>query len=264
MPLLWLAIHQPLGNFVIARRTAFHRITDQRERRTRKTDQRNATIELSCGHPNSITHIRHGLFGGSRGQSIDIGHCANRVVYNRAFALYIVQIQTHRFENRQQILKNNRSIHIISVHRLHRNRRRDLGRLHHIEKTIAIAIRPIRLHIPPGLTHKPNRRRIHTFMTTRFQKTIRTITHHPSPPASASNPPAIQFLPQPRQGIVAQRLSQRFQTQTTQTRAKTSDNATDLCARDLRYTILAESGIHRTTRVDMACVFFPSLYLTKF
>ena len=172
MPLFWIAVHQPLGDFVIARRTAFYRIADQRERRARKADEGYAALEFCDSRPNGVAGVGHGFFRWFCGQRIDVCPRANGVVDDRPRAFDVVQFQTHGFENGQQILKNDRRVHVVGVHRLHGNGRGHLGRFHHVEKIVAVAIRPIRLHIPPGLAHEPHGRGIHGFPTTRFQKTI--------------------------------------------------------------------------------------------
>ena len=82
------------------------------------------------------------------------------VLDRRPFALDEVEGDAHRLERQQQIGKQNRRVHLDAAHRLERDFGREIGRSTEIEQRIALAQRAVLAHVPAGLAHEPDWRRV--------------------------------------------------------------------------------------------------------
>jgi hypothetical protein len=84
----------------------------------------------------------------------------NRIVDHRALALLILQINPHRFQNRQQIRKQNGSVHTKNLPGSHRDLTGQLGSLAELHEGNFAADCHVLRQITTGLPHDPQRSRI--------------------------------------------------------------------------------------------------------
>ena len=154
------AVHQRLGVREVVRVAAFDRVRRERERRAGKSDERHAAGELLLDLPDRLEHVRQ-RFARLERAAADRGRLrAHRVLDRRAFALDEVEADAHRLERQQQIGKQDRGVDVDPPHRLQRDFGGEIGRSAEIEQRIALAQRAVLAHVPAGLAHEPDRRRV--------------------------------------------------------------------------------------------------------
>ena len=103
-------------------------------------------------------------------QCTDIRFCANRVVNDRAFALLKLQLESHAFEWREDISKDDRGIEVECLNRLHRDFRRKCRIFDELKNCIFLAELTVFRHVTTSLTHQPNRCGIRLLTAASLQK----------------------------------------------------------------------------------------------
>ena len=136
--------------------------------RMRRTESR------TNGTSSSGLHTRRRV---DRGAGADGLHDGARIEFDLA---------AHPLEGNHDVGEEDRGVHSQPVQRLERHLASQLGHVADVEEGVLGADRPVFLQIAAGLTHDPDRRRIHLFPAAGLQKTIAS-AHFDSPSAARSN-----------------------------------------------------------------------------
>ena len=106
-----ITIHQTLRLDPIARTAAFDHVARQGVWCAAKADDAEPVPEMCGDNPDGFAYITQ-FCGAVGAQFVDVGHCANRLVDHRAFAVNELEVKAHRGEGEQQIGKDDGRIHV--------------------------------------------------------------------------------------------------------------------------------------------------------
>jgi hypothetical protein len=143
---------------VILRSSAFCHVRRERERRSTETDQRNIWFQRRARLPDCLIHKFQRVRILELPQPLNVSRLSHRVVNHRTLAHRELQLNPQRFQDQQNIRKNNRRINPQPLNRRHRHLSRELRLLTQLQKRRPCAHLPILAHIPPRLAHQPDRR----------------------------------------------------------------------------------------------------------
>ena len=99
IPSTSVAIHQCLSVGVIATGSTFDHVTGQRERGSRKADQRHVRWQVVPRLRNGIHHKLQFIVGLERLDAINVGRGSHGIVNHRPIAFDKFQVTAHRDEN---------------------------------------------------------------------------------------------------------------------------------------------------------------------
>ena len=158
MPKFWRFVHHLFHEHIVSRTLTLNGIGRQGKGRARKADQRNFLGQAFVNTAHGVGDVRRVLNGRRRSEIGHIGCGANRVIEYWALTRHIFEIQTHGFQDGQQVSKHDRRIYTENALGVQGS----LGCLFRIfEKIQAGQIRfdlMIFGHVTTCLTIQPNRR----------------------------------------------------------------------------------------------------------
>ena len=171
VPELRLGEHEDARVFMIAALAAFDRIAGEGKGRSREANQRqSAGIELRAEQPNSFEREVHRFARIWRAERRDVGRTAHRIVDDRSFSLYKGKMEAHPFQGRQNVGKDNGRIEVEGIQRLEGDLGRQLRLFDELEQRVPLAQCPVFGHVPPSLTHQPDRRDVGRRAPNAFEK----------------------------------------------------------------------------------------------
>src|SRR5262245_35775235 len=118
MPLFGLVEHQALGDRVVRALAAFDEITRERERGSRKSDERGLSVELAADHSDGGQYVAEALLRIDEPQLFDRRSAPHGFEEPRSFALRKLEWGAHRLEGQEDVGKEDRRIHAKRSHGL--------------------------------------------------------------------------------------------------------------------------------------------------
>src|SRR6266508_3198659 len=145
-------------------------IGSQREGRAGKPNERHAAAKRLLDLADRLQHVRETFARLEPVDALEVAFTTERILDGRTFAAAEVERDAHRFEREQQIREQNSRVDFDAPHWLQRHFGREVRGSAQVEEGIAFAKAPVFAHVPAGLPHEPDRRRINRLPPARFQK----------------------------------------------------------------------------------------------
>ena len=139
MPRVGRAVHQRLGLGEAVGVTAFDRIRGERERRSRKADERHPAAERFLDLPDGLKDMRQMLAWIESPQARDVGFVLDGILDCRPFALDEIEPDSHGLEREQQVGKQDGRVDLDAADRLQRDLGGEIGRAAKLEQRVALA-----------------------------------------------------------------------------------------------------------------------------
>jgi hypothetical protein len=133
-------------------------------------DERHPPGQLGLNLANRFQHVRERLARLEYRQPVDVGFIADWALDLRPFALDEVEGQSHRLERQEQIREENGGVDVDAADRLKGHRGREIRMAADVQQRVTLAQRAVLGHVPPSLTHEPDRGRVHRLAPAGFQE----------------------------------------------------------------------------------------------
>jgi hypothetical protein len=120
--------------------------------------------------PDGIQHIAERLTRVESSDARQVGLVTQGLIDRRPFTRHEVEGNPHWLERDQQIRKENRGVHVDPFDRLERDFGGEIGCSTNIEDAVPFAKAAVLGHVPAGLPHEPDRRRVNGFPPAGFEE----------------------------------------------------------------------------------------------
>src|SRR6185436_18023141 len=127
-------------------------------------------IQFLLDLPYRVEDVAEGLSRLEHPEPFDISRTINGTLDLRSLAFHEVEGKSHRRQRQEKVRKEDGGVDFETSNRLQGDFSSQVGRATDLEQRILRTQRPVLLHVPPRLSHEPDRRGIDVLAAASLQK----------------------------------------------------------------------------------------------